>query len=45
VVFIVVAHNSSSHESSSGAFYSMAGGFNEWSKQGFPVEERTGGMA
>ena len=24
---------------------SMAGGFNEWSKQGFPVEERTGGMA
>ena len=24
---------------------SMAGGFNEWSKQGFPVEERTEGLA
>jgi rhodanese-related sulfurtransferase len=24
---------------------SMAGGFNEWSKQGFPVEEATGGTA
>lgn len=24
---------------------SMAGGFNEWSKQGFPVEEGTGGIA
>jgi rhodanese-related sulfurtransferase len=24
---------------------SLAGGFNEWSKQGFPVEEGTGGRA
>ena len=24
---------------------SMTGGFNEWSKQGFPVEERTEGLA
>ena len=23
----------------------MAGGFNEWSKQGFPIEEGTGGIA